>query len=177
MTSTSPCVMRGTRDVRRLSRAVCGTLRAAGAGRISDSFLTPESSVLPGAGPRSVLSTRVLYRGHGEGFFVRAADVPFDLLPYRACDPARQGAWFNVGPGVAGRSLEAGVHPAVLLLQVEGPPDEVLGQMKVLRDRAEDVLSDVVVGEVEDAPGWWRLCLAGRVGSPAWRIPLWTGTS
>ncbi|MFN8074472.1 MAG: hypothetical protein U0Q15_03505 [Kineosporiaceae bacterium] len=163
-------------SVAPLVRALARALREAGAGRVSDTLILPVPAGWAGKHVRSTVTAAVRYRGHEERCFVRAATVPFDVLPYRVADPERDGAWFSIGPGTVPDQPGAGLHHAVVLVQVEGTAEDCARRVaplrQVLRGHGVEPLETVVA----DAPQWHRTCLAGVLDAPGARATTWAGT-
>jgi hypothetical protein len=133
-------------------------LRAAGVGRVSDSFLAP----ILDTGPRHAAIAPVSARNSTTEYSIRVADVPFELLPAKRANSRRPGAYFAFGPGL---TVELREHPGVLQLQIEGSPPSVEASLVGLRSVMAPFLS--AARELrEDEPGglWTRYSLAALVG-------------
>jgi hypothetical protein len=135
-------------------------LRAAGVGRVSDTFLVPVAD----GEPRQARSARVRWRGRERDFWLRVADVPFDLHTMRPGSPSRLGAVFALGPGLTRDDVP---HANVLHVQIEGPLSDVEAQLAELQGLLADVTDDVRCSR-DELPGrdWARICIAGLVGRP-----------
>lgn len=150
-------------SLRARRECVAQRLRSAGAGRLSDTFMFPVTGDPVERSPYYAATALVRWRNHERLFWIRVADVPFDLLPFRPRASARVGAVFTLGPGV---TSDGATHPAVLQLQAEGAGtlvDEIVA-------RLEPVVRSVAVmvqqARAEEASGWVRVCLAGLVEPP-----------
>ncbi len=133
-------------------------LRAADAGRVSDSLILPITE----GGPRYAASGVVRVREHDGRMWIRVADVPFDLLPatVRPLSPGRDGTFFSLGPGV---TVGGASHPGVLLVQVEGTPATASARLAALRPLLRE-LSAVREVRLATVPGRWdRVCIGALV--------------
>jgi hypothetical protein len=141
---------------------VARQLRAAGAGRVSDAFFVPVTSPADARQPRSA---PLSWREQRRDVWLRAADVPFDLLTCRAADSSRDGVVFSLGPGL---TAAGEFHPAVLQLQVEGLEADVEERLDRIRPVLMSVAEDLrecrsaVAGR-----GWARVCIVGTVPDAA----------
>jgi hypothetical protein len=130
--------------------------------------------------PYSTLTEMVAIRGKHQPCFLRVAEAPFDFLPFRQAADIRRGAWFTLGPGVvSGERSPMGwtgrIHPAVVLLQIEGSPDEV----NLLAEPLFAVLTDfgvqVQIADCTDAAGWLCRCAAGVLPESQPADMIWRG--
>jgi hypothetical protein len=138
------------------------TLRSAGAGRISDSFLIPVSENGTSQGPYFSHRQEVRWREHAKDFWIRVANVPFDLLPFRQGSQDRVGAFFSIGPGLVGGDS---VNPCVLLLQIEGPNDQVdtlLARIELAFDAIATDKRRAMIANLATRD-WRRVCLSGII--------------
>jgi hypothetical protein len=147
------------RSVRTRRDEVAARLREAGAGRLSDSFLLPPVNHV--AGRAAFYATRVetRWRDHSESYYVRTADVPFNLIPKRRAKEECRGIFFSLGPGL---TLDGRPHPAVLLLQVE---DSLASPLKL--EGVDAVLSKWLLERreslAETSDGLRSRCIAGLI--------------
>jgi hypothetical protein len=150
------------RSVRTRCQSLSTELRDLGIGRVSDAFVLP---VRPDGSRRvdsaQAASAVVGWRQREGAFWLRIADVPFDLLPFRPGAPARNGGVFSLGPGL---TITRDVHPAVLQVQLEGPALSVDSQAARVGDLMRRLCHEVRQAEVHvDVTGWTRHCAAGLV--------------
>ncbi len=152
-----PVFEQGESSTRARRQHVADLLRAIDAGRLSDAFLSPvvESTANVLAMSRRVETVR--WRNREAPFFLRAEDVPFDLLPFRANAPEREGAYFSLGPGL---SRSGAAHPAVLLVQVEGP--DAAARADGIEEALGDRIAPPLRAQLSD-DGRPRICLASHV--------------
>jgi hypothetical protein len=104
----------------------------------------------------------VRWRNQMQSFYVRGADGPFNIVPFRDSDPRRGGIWFSLGDGL---DAEGNLMDALLLVQLEGLGERV----QSLRSQACSALEPQWhVNFEHHAPvpaisGWMRCCLAATV--------------
>lgn len=155
--SRYPVFEKGESSTRARRQHVADLLRATGAGRLSDAFLSPvvESTANVLVMSRKIETVR--WRNREAPFFLRAEDVPFDLLPFRANAPEREGAYFSLGPGL---SRSGAAHPAVLLVQVEGP--HAAARADSLTQALGEHVAPPLRAQLSDG-GRLRICLASHV--------------
>lgn len=144
-------------SVRRQRLRLADTLRALGAGRLSDTFILPLAG---DSTPHFARKAPVQWRHNAEDFWVRTADVPFDLLPFRPRSTARVGAFFTIGPAL---TADGRLHPLVLLVQIEGPPDTVARHLSTLAPRIRELAPGCRQSHERHADDWERCCLTGVV--------------
>ena len=135
-------------------------LREAGVGRVSDAFFVPIDRDDGRQARRGLLH----WREREREVWLRAAEVPFDLLTYRPGSPERSGGFFALGPGL---TPDGELHPRVLQVQVEGPRASVEERVAHLRPLLERELA----GRREASTAaperdWVRVCIAGVVPRP-----------
>lgn len=101
----------------------------------------------------------VRWRDQTQSFYVRGADGPFNIVPFRDGDPVREGLWFSLGDGL---DAEGNLTDSLLLVQLEGPDEQV----QSLQSRTRSLLEPrwKVAFEhrapVSAVSGWMRCCLA-----------------
>jgi hypothetical protein len=136
-------------------------MRAAGAEQISDHFIVPVTDGHPRKTARAARRQRLCWREHTGECWLRVADVPFDLLPVRHGTAARRAALFSLGPGLDMRGC---VHPAVLLLQIEGSDETVIVELGRILPVTASVAQELqMVAQRDTDSGWLRICVAGLV--------------
>jgi hypothetical protein len=147
------------RSLRAQRLKVAAELRARGADRISDAFILVQTD---GPWPASYYATSLAgeWRDHRRDLWVRTAQLPFDLLPFRPSAPARDGVVFTLGHGM---TAEFQLHPLVLLVQIEGPADAVEARRPAIADTCQRLASEICCEAVPLRDGWQRWCLAGIV--------------
>lgn len=155
-----PVFERGSSSIRARRQHVVDVLRSVGAGRLSDAFLWPVAESPSNVSAMSPRVEIVRWRDHEARFYVRAEAVPFDLLPFRANAPERIGAHFSIGPGL---SRDGTPHPAVLLVQVEGPDAEPLAD--AIERAVVDAVAPPLRARASDGEHV-RVCLASHVLLP-----------
>jgi hypothetical protein len=102
-------------------QALASRLRDAGGRQLPDVFMFPVARDGQLQCSSYAITQTVGWRENAAEFYLRAAKTPFDLHTFRRRDPRRAGAVFSLGPGL----VDLVVHPAVLLLQVEGAAADV----------------------------------------------------
>lgn len=133
-------------------------LELAGARRLPDVFVFPRLD----AGRRQwsyyPRTRTVRWRQSAQTFYVRSADVPFDVIPLRPSDPLREGSWFSIGPAV---TTGTRVHLRVLLLQTDGPSEWARPEAARLREVVDPWCgASPPMSSRADDRGWSRYCLA-----------------
>lgn len=116
---------------------VCNVLLTLGFGQVSDSFLIPASSVLS-SGVFYASESAVQCASGSERFFVRVADLPFEILPRDLIRAHQHTRVFSLGPGLL---RSGGQSPLVLLLYAhdrEGNLHRVIEQLTETLSFAED---------------------------------------
>lgn len=96
------------------------SLQAMGLGRLSDTLVAPISTAARGIlQPRTIALT---YRGNRHDYWLRSADVPFELLPNRPLSCSEAHGVFTLGPGMT----NSGSSPNVLQVEIFGESQYVL---------------------------------------------------
>jgi hypothetical protein len=142
-------------------RQAIRALRDAGASRISDHFIVPATEGHPS--PRSPTGSRqvVSWREQASEYWVRTADVPFDLLPLGPKAVERRATLFSLGPGLDHEGFE---HPAVLLMQFEGTKQEVGAELHRLKPLISVLVTELRVATCQGREeGISRTCISGMV--------------
>lgn len=152
-------------SLRAQRQRLADEFRKVGAGQLSDSFFVPVMSHRSSACVHYARTQTARWRQHEREFWIRVAELPFDLLPYRPHAPERRGAFFSIGPGLHRNGRE---HPAVVLLQLEGLPEEVAAMTEQLDAVLRANLDDHQRGTEESSTvAWHRSFHAGilRLGA------------
>lgn len=134
-------------------------LRALGAKELGSVFMFPRLD----SGKRQWCyysrTAPVSWRDQTQSFYVRGADGPFNIVPFRDSDPKRGGVWFSLGEGL---DAEGDLMDSLLLIQIEGLDEQV----QSLRSSIFSALEPGWQVDLEDhapvpsVPEWMRCCLA-----------------
>lgn len=141
-----------------------GALHALGAKELVSVFMFPQLD----SGRRQwcyyARTAPVRWRGQTQSFYVRGADGPFNIVPFRDSNPKRGGIWFSLGEGL---DAEGNLMDSLLLVQLEGLDEQVDG----LRSQTCSALESQWNvnfehrAPVPSVPGWMRCCLAASTRS------------
>jgi hypothetical protein len=143
------------------SNNILADLLELGAERLSDSFVLPAIA----GGPSYKVAHPVRFHGTETDMWLRIADVPFNLFPdsLRPMTAAREGIFVAIGPGL---TVDLQEHPAVVHVQIEGPPPAVsawaAGVRALLRAGATAV-REASTEVLENR--WTRTCVAALAGT------------